>query len=451
MGPTTFTVLPSASFLALFVACVAVAGVDVNRTIDDQKGDSVTGVAPLFLPTDLWNIGQTCTSCVIRAGSPIDPGQVFDGTWHDATHYGDSDPDRIVQVSFTGHAIYVYHTIMNILVHGASTRTNLTFLIDSEFVGNYLHNPTSNDSTPAVFYQMLVYSNDALEQGEHTLQVVASGGSTVLVLFDYVMYTTVEDDGPEPPPSSQSPPPELFFPASHSLLGTTSFNAGHDCFDTFLYRSTGLFAVFSNRIVQCLSFPGVNGFDGHPVRTDFTVAIATITTVRCALDITGPSEYSYRGYLYRCRVRRRLWSGRVGTESQPELQQIIDKDAPPTLPSKESPVLDVSDRVHVSWRPPPAGTHPEPESGGTPLGVSQTERLALLAQHIQTLQAQVNEMRSLRMEERKDGRDSWQASATETSLSTMLAALREEMAELRAELREQQYGYPHGIPPSYGS
>ncbi|KAH9886724.1 hypothetical protein C8Q73DRAFT_276966 [Cubamyces lactineus] len=207
MGPTTSTVLlsPSTPFLALFIACVAVAGVDVNRTIDDQKGDSITGVAPLFLPTDLWNIGQTCTSCVIRAGSPIDPGQVFDGTWHDATHYGDDDPDRIVQVSFTGHAIYVYHTIMNILVPGASTRTNLTFLIDSNFVGNYLHNPTSNDSTPAVFYQMLVYSNDALEQGEHTLQVVASGDSAVLILFDYVMYTTVEDE-PEPPFSSQSPP-----------------------------------------------------------------------------------------------------------------------------------------------------------------------------------------------------------------------------------------------------
>ena len=359
MGPTTSIVPPSASFLALFIACVAVAGVDVNRTIDDQKGDSVTGVAPLFLPTDLWNIGQTCTSCVIRAGSPIDPRQVFDGTWRDATHYGDGDPDRIVQLSFTGHAIYVYHTIMNIIVPGAWTSTNLTFLIDSEYAGNYLHNPTSNDSTPAVFYQMLVYSNTALEQGEHTLQVVASGGSAVLILFDYAMYTTVEDDESEPPPSSQSPPrasspdsspsrtpsqpssssqrpihssePLLSTPATtastHSSIGalasSPSSQTGSSNVSPFLGSMASTDTPFArtsqsqSQPSQPLDAPSTSqGHRNIPIGAIVGGTIGGAAFVACLFYV-----------VYRCRVRRRLWSGRVGTESQPELQQIIDKGA----------------------------------------------------------------------------------------------------------------------------
>ena len=193
--------------LALLATCISGANADVNRTIDDQKGDSVTGVVPLFLPAGTWNIGQNCTTCTIESGHPIDPGQVFDGTWHDLTHFGNGD-SGVVQVSFTGHAVYVYNLIMNILVPGAYTTTNLTFLIDSDYVGSYMHIPTSNDSTPKVFYQTLVYSNDTLEQGEHTLQMVASGSTTSLILFDYVMYTTVEGDEPQaaqPSGSSVSP------------------------------------------------------------------------------------------------------------------------------------------------------------------------------------------------------------------------------------------------------
>ncbi|KAH9886725.1 hypothetical protein C8Q73DRAFT_276913 [Cubamyces lactineus] len=130
----------------------------------------------------------------------------------------------------------------------------------------------------------------------------------------------------------------------------------------------------------------------------------------------------------------------------------MGEDAPVSLPRKEPLPLGAAERAQVSWRTSFVGTHSEPEPRATSPGVPQAERLALLAQHIQTLQAQVDEMRSLRMEERKSGRDSSQASTTETGLSAMLMALREEMANLRAELREQQYNYPsHGIPPSYDS
>ncbi|KAI0659553.1 hypothetical protein C8Q70DRAFT_1053906 [Cubamyces menziesii] len=187
----------------------------MNRTIDDQYGDSVTGALPLFFPTTgVWNIGQTCTGCAIHAGNPIDPAHVFDGTWHDTSGGG---PDRIVQVSFTGHAVYVYHIVLNILVAGASTvTTNLSFYIDSNYVGNYTHIPTSRSSASPVSYQMLVYSNNSMVQGEHTLEIVSLGSSKALVLFDYITYTTSEDNS-----QSSALPPSTALTASQTLARST--------------------------------------------------------------------------------------------------------------------------------------------------------------------------------------------------------------------------------------
>ncbi|KAI0659554.1 hypothetical protein C8Q70DRAFT_117251 [Cubamyces menziesii] len=197
------TIVLSTLFFSLAAVDVVLASIRVNRTIDDQRGDNVTGYVPLYFPNEDWNIGQTCTICAICSGDPIDPTQVFDGTWHDTTYLPGNDAERIILISFTGHAVYVFNMVVNIIIPGGVvTTTDLAFYIDNDYMASFSHSPPSNNSQPSVFYNKLVYSNDSLEQGEHTLQIRSSGNTKALTLFDYVVYSTFEDEA-QPSPSSQ--------------------------------------------------------------------------------------------------------------------------------------------------------------------------------------------------------------------------------------------------------
>ncbi|KAI0800515.1 hypothetical protein C8Q74DRAFT_420803 [Fomes fomentarius] len=179
----------------LFIAVCATAA-SVNRTIDDELGDSVTGVVPSYSPVGSWSQGATCDRCWIQ----LDHDQAFKGTWHDTTHTpGDPEP-RLVTAQFAGTAVYVYCVIAN-AVPNTTTLTNLTFTLDGQQVGTYVHVPT--DST-AFQYDVPVYTNPSLSNGDHTLVIEATGDTaSSLVLFDYIVYTFDEE---EPLPSSASPP-----------------------------------------------------------------------------------------------------------------------------------------------------------------------------------------------------------------------------------------------------
>ena len=201
------------------LAAPCIARMSVNRTIDDQRGDNVTGVVPLYLPDEAWNIGQMCNMCSIRPGDPIDPSQVFDGTWHDTTSLT-KDTEPIIQVNFTGHAVYVYNIVINIVLDhepDVATTTDLIFYVDDHHVAYYAETPRDNTTTPAVSYNKLVYSNTSLEQGEHILQIKTANQTKALTLFDYVVYSTYEDDA-QLPPSSLSQPSQPV-ETSHTGLG----------------------------------------------------------------------------------------------------------------------------------------------------------------------------------------------------------------------------------------
>ncbi|EIW56430.1 uncharacterized protein TRAVEDRAFT_83638, partial [Trametes versicolor FP-101664 SS1] len=158
-----------------------------NRTIDDQKGDTVTGFMPTYFPRDFkWNIGQTCTACTVKSGTLIDPDQVFDGTWHDATHYGQNDTTISVQVDFTGTAVYMYNILVNTVAGTRTSLTTLHFYLDGEQVGTFTHD---RDNTTEVIYNALVYKNTSLSNTPHSLVAEASGADYILFLFDYVIYT----------------------------------------------------------------------------------------------------------------------------------------------------------------------------------------------------------------------------------------------------------------------
>ncbi|TFK89882.1 hypothetical protein K466DRAFT_7232 [Polyporus arcularius HHB13444] len=167
----------------------------VNRTIDDETGDSVTGVVPTYSPPAAWKQGSTCSGCFVQ----LDPDHVLGGTWHDATHgTGDAEP-LLITAQFSGTAVYVYNVLAN-TVPWTTTYTSLNFLLDGEQVGTYVHVPTSDT---AFEYDVPVYTNSNLAKKQHTLVIEATGNTNAsLVLFDYIVYTFTEEDAP--PPSSSS-------------------------------------------------------------------------------------------------------------------------------------------------------------------------------------------------------------------------------------------------------
>jgi hypothetical protein len=61
-----------------------------NRTIDDARGDSVTGAKVQYLPTSfapaggvVWKEASSCTGCAITP----DISKAFDQTWTSATYF----------------------------------------------------------------------------------------------------------------------------------------------------------------------------------------------------------------------------------------------------------------------------------------------------------------------------------------------------------------------------
>lgn len=173
------------------------AGALTNRTIDDEKGDSVTGAMPVYAPDDLnWIQGLTCVHCTMLPGKVIDINANFDGTWHDCT-YHPGTPDRTITASFSGTAVYVYFIVPN-TVPWTTTFMNLSFSIDSTYFNQYEHTP---DSSSTINYQVLVFHALNLANTAHSIEMRATGPSDSILLFDYMAYTVGEVDA-APPPSS---------------------------------------------------------------------------------------------------------------------------------------------------------------------------------------------------------------------------------------------------------
>ncbi|KAI0354713.1 hypothetical protein OH77DRAFT_1404809, partial [Trametes cingulata] len=168
--------------LLLVTAGNAAWSLSVNRTIDDEKGDSVSGVVPSYSPIGSWSQGSTCEGCFIH----LDPSQTFDGTWHDSTHTpGDPEP-RVITAHFTGTAVYVYNVLAN-TVPFTTTYTNIVFTLDGTSAGSFVHVPT--DSTDFQ-YDVPVFARDGLPNTDHTIVIEATGDTnSSLVLFDYIVYT----------------------------------------------------------------------------------------------------------------------------------------------------------------------------------------------------------------------------------------------------------------------
>lgn len=210
--------------LSLLLHAASGHGVLSNRTIDDQRGDIVTGLVPTYNTgngtygtVNKWNIGQTCLTCTLHPGGGVlDPGQAYDGTWHDASRKpGPNDPDVSVRIDFTGTAIYMYNILVNSL-GAVRYPTHLEFYIDGDSVGTFAHEP---DGTATIIYNALVYKNTTLSNTQHSLLAVMAGSansSMSFFLFDYAIYTVEEPDA-QPTLSTAPLPISSAVSASSSL------------------------------------------------------------------------------------------------------------------------------------------------------------------------------------------------------------------------------------------
>ncbi|KAI0334238.1 hypothetical protein GY45DRAFT_1318718 [Cubamyces sp. BRFM 1775] len=482
--------------LLSFIASVSfAASASVNRTIDDQKGDSVTGATPLYLPeTGIWNIGQTCSICVIRAGGdPIDTGEVFDGTWHDAVHYGTpGDPDLVIQASFTGHAVYVYHIVLNAAIPGVPiTATNLAFYIDNEYVGAYTHKP-GNGTTPPVLYQVPVYSNDSLVQGEHLIQIITSGKTPAVVLFDYIAYTTEEDDSQSSvvppaqtnvlPPTSQANAPSSTTQMSSSYYAAPASTSPAAAQASHLPSSQGDASSLSSQTTATspAAQPGGTSYvpqanasyptpqpnavssptppNHQQARTSHVAAIAGAT----AGGVTAIAAACLLGALWRARVRRqrRTTQGALlGGSAQPAL----DKDHP----SERGRHLIASTTLTPSEHKPASETStdysqladlretPVTESSLNTTTAKQELSVRLAQREVPTLPEREDSELHTQQSDTLEGmlrksRPDQHGSEMDENNPAMLMALREEMSALRTLLETRQVNaMAYDVPPAY--
>ncbi|KAI0775463.1 hypothetical protein BC629DRAFT_1595092 [Irpex lacteus] len=166
----------------------------VNRTIDDQNGDSVTGEQVSYSPSQRWSQGNGCGGCSAKP----DASQTEQQTWHDGSRNPSRDPPITVSFKFTGTAVYLY----NILSRGDLTEVSIS--IDGNFAARYSNRP---DPSTQFLYHVPVFVASNLAFGEHSVEMSADGSDQTLVLFDYALYTTTESGNPPsspPSPTSES-------------------------------------------------------------------------------------------------------------------------------------------------------------------------------------------------------------------------------------------------------
>ncbi|KAJ8487593.1 hypothetical protein ONZ51_g4084 [Trametes cubensis] len=181
------------AFLATLSFALVVPAILVNHTVDDQAVLNPMVLTYTGPAGNSWIPGQTCTTCLIPPGI-IDPSKAYDGTW-----FYTGEASTSIVASFTGTAVYVYNILPNTVPSNAPTLTNLSFSIDGDYAGQFVHIP---DSTSTVLYNVSIFASTNLANAAHVLTISVQGENASHVLFDYLVYTTDEAE----PQTSSTPP-----------------------------------------------------------------------------------------------------------------------------------------------------------------------------------------------------------------------------------------------------
>ena len=174
----------------------------VNRTIDDQHGDSVTGLQPIYFPSEGVWYTQTCDSprCAIAPS----PTRAFNQTYTAGIYRPavgpmgismqfNGRPRKICSFRYpdrhsTGTAIYVFFILVNFYKgDGIPILTSANFTVDGDVPVPFTH-VISDPSASSVEYRVLVFSKTGLTSTLHTLNISTTGSATAYVNFDYAIY-----------------------------------------------------------------------------------------------------------------------------------------------------------------------------------------------------------------------------------------------------------------------
>ncbi|KAJ7080191.1 hypothetical protein B0H15DRAFT_787340 [Mycena belliarum] len=164
-------------------------GRSVNRTIDDVHGDSATGIRVQYLPNkaptnegSLWINRTSCAGCT----SVPDSRFAIQNTWSAARYTADIG-SMSVGIKFSGRAIYVFFILPNFdASSGLVGVVRCNFFIDGVAVGKFTHD---SDDSNQFAYNVLVYQNTTITDGDHVLLIKTTGTDPAIIIFDYALYT----------------------------------------------------------------------------------------------------------------------------------------------------------------------------------------------------------------------------------------------------------------------
>ncbi|KAJ4488762.1 hypothetical protein C8J55DRAFT_604034 [Lentinula edodes] len=287
--------------------------------IDDEDGDSVTGLVPIYTPSNFWQQGDSCIVCFLA----FDPAQMFHGTWHSITHQT-PDPAATVEFNFTDMwiSLDVYCLLPNFIFEDGpledyTSTYNLSFVLDGQPVGkSFTH---TSDFSGVTQYNVSVLSLSNLSQVLHTFTMI--GASTVdrlTIQFDYARYTFDNDASLSPPVTLTTS--TLTSSQSHSVA---SISSTPTIPSTFLSSSTSHKPVTSVKSTTSSTLlPSNASVAGQKKNLDRTAIIGGSIGGIFTLFLLLTLVFIYRRYKHR--IRQRFLSN-------PRLSDRIDPfDVPPS-------------------------------------------------------------------------------------------------------------------------
>ena len=421
--PMHYSRVIPALYLVHLLSSSPVRSFAINRTIDDELGDVVTGVKPIYNPASMWNKGTNCSRCNITPHTGMDVNETLDGTWHDAT-YRVGGPTATVLIPFTGTAVYVFFMVPNRFPK-TTTFMNVSFALDGVPDGpSFVHTP--DPTTTEIAYHQPVYVKTGLTNANHSLLISAGGPKESLILFDYVMYTVEVDDS-----STTSSMPLSSLPSSTKDIPTaTSSSTPLPKHDVPIGAIVGILlaAVLATFIALIL----------------FLSLRARRSRQRCLASI--PQE-----------ERQEKGSDSPSIDKPPALLPVaMPQDAwPMKMSHVQKGGYSFTFRIYIGMLTFPAPYLPV---GLTLLkgwhitgyGLASFERHEALAQRIDTLKDHMKSLPTPPSATPGALNATCSADAATMSFGDEVAGLRRELAELNTQLAQEQLSFREPPPPAYG-
>ena len=112
--PSTRSLLTSIALLVLALPICALR----NVTVDDTRGDELTGGQIIYNPPSKWQLGQSCSNCTAE----LDASKAFDSTWHDASYFpvgsGVADAGQYPTASYTFNGESAFSVRLRLVTNG---------------------------------------------------------------------------------------------------------------------------------------------------------------------------------------------------------------------------------------------------------------------------------------------------------------------------------------------